>query len=188
MRQHITPFRTALMFTLTLLASTPFVLVVTGSLGAVLALRKSGYWVGRLALSVPVCMLINELLKRLFHRVRPVLADPLVKLQTYSFPSGHALSATVLYGFGAILLWSCITSKIWRVAISIVVVAVILAVGLSRVYLGAHYPTDVLGGMLEGVAWLSFAAMIANSDRPHLQGKSSSGEHSSLGEGTAKRV
>jgi len=82
-RQQITPFRTALMFTLTQLASTRFVLVLTLVLAAVLALRKSGYWLGRLALSVPGCMLLNEVLKYLFHRTRPAVTDPLVKLQTY---------------------------------------------------------------------------------------------------------
>ena len=165
-RQQITPFRTALMFTLTQLASTRFVLVLTLVLAAVLALRKSGYWLGRLALSVPGCMLLNEVLKYLFHRIRPAVADPLVKLQTYSFPSGHAVAATVLYGFVAILLWSYIAPKVWRVVIGTAIVAVILGVGFSRVYLGAHYPTDVLAGLLEGVAWLSFVEMITNGHRP----------------------
>jgi len=165
-RQQITPFRTTLMFTLTQLASTRFVLVMTLLLAAVLALRKSGYWLGRLALSVPGCMLLNEVLKYLFHRTRPAVTDPLVKLQTYSFPSGHAVAATVLYGFVAILLWSYIAPKVWRVVIGTAIVAVILGVGFSRVYLGAHYPTDVLAGLLEGVAWLSFVEMITNGHRP----------------------
>ena len=165
-RQQITPFRTTLMFTLTQLASTRFVLVMTLLLAAVLALRKSGYWLGRLALSVPGCMLLNEVLKYLFHRTRPAFEHPLVKLQTYSFPSGHAVAATVLYGFVAILLWSYISRRFWRVLIGAVVVALIAGVGLSRVYLGAHYSTDVLAGLLEGVTWLRFIGMITSRHRP----------------------
>jgi membrane-associated phospholipid phosphatase len=101
-----------------------------------------------------------------FHRSRPALEHPLVKLPSYSFPSGHALAAAVFYGFAAILLWSYGAPKVWRVVIGTVVLAVILMVGFSRVYLGAHYPTDVLAGVLEGVAWLSFVGTITNRHRP----------------------
>jgi len=133
---------------------------------AVLALRKSGYWLGRLALSVPGGVLLNESLKYVFHRSRPALEHPLIELPSYSFPSGHALGATVFYGFAAVLLWSYVAPKVWRVVIGTAIAAVILMVGFSRVYLGAHYPTDVLAGFLEGVAWLSFVGMITNRHRP----------------------
>jgi len=76
------------------------------------------------------------------------------------------VAATVLYGFVAILLWAYIASKVWRVLISTAIVAAILGVGFSRVYLGAHYPTDVLAGVIEGLAWLNFAAMVTNRHRP----------------------
>ena len=89
----------------------------------------------------------------------------MVKLQTYSFPSGHAVGATVFYGFAAILLWFYIASKLWRAVIGTAIVAVIVTVGFSRVYLGAHYPTDVLAGFLEGVAWLSLTGMMTKRHR-----------------------
>ena len=73
-QQQITPFHTTLMLTLTQLASTAVVLVITASMAAVLALWKSGYWLGRLGLTVPGCMLLNEMLKYLFQRARPALA------------------------------------------------------------------------------------------------------------------
>ena len=88
----------------------------------------------------------------MFHRARPTLEHPLVELPSYSFPSGHALGGTVFYGFAAVLLWSYVAPKVWRVVIATVVIVLVLMVGFSRVYLGAHYPTDVLAGFLEGVA------------------------------------
>src|SRR5205809_6530540 len=145
-QQQVTPVRTALMLLVTQLASTAVMVVLTALVAAVLVLRRSDYWLGRLALSVPGCILLNQVLKYLFHRSRPALAHPLVKLETYSFPSGHAVGATVFYGFTAILLWFYIASKLWRAVIGTAIVAVILGVGFSRVYLGAHYPTDVLAG------------------------------------------
>jgi membrane-associated phospholipid phosphatase len=165
-QQHITPLHTTLMLTATELASFGFVSVVTAFAAAVMAHQRSGYWLGRLALSVPGCVLLNELLKYVFHRSRPTLEHPLVQLPSYSFPSGHAVAATVFYGFAAILLWSYIAPRVWRVVIGTAIVVVILMVGFSRVYLGAHYPTDVLAGFLEGVAWLGLAGMITNRHRP----------------------
>jgi membrane-associated phospholipid phosphatase len=105
-QRHITPLHTTLMLTVTELASVGFVSVVTALAAAVMAHQRSGYWLGRLALSVPGCVLLNEVLKYAFHRARPALKHPLVQLPSYSFPSGHALAATVFYGFAAILLWS----------------------------------------------------------------------------------
>jgi len=161
-QQQITPIHTTLMLLLTELGSTAVMVVLTASVAAVLVLRRSDYWLARLGLTVPGCVLLNEVLKYLFHRSRPVLAHPLMKLKTYSFPSGHAVSATVLYGFLAILLCSSVPSKFRRVVISVGAIVLILAVGLSRIYLGVHYPTDVLGGMIEGAAWLNIAGMATN--------------------------
>lgn len=110
-QQHITPLHTTLMLTATELASFGFVSVVTAFAAAVMAHQRSGYWLGRLALSVPGGVLLNEVLKYAFHRARPVLEHPLVELPSYSFPSGHALAATVFYGFAAILLWSYIAPE-----------------------------------------------------------------------------
>jgi undecaprenyl-diphosphatase len=165
-QQHITSLHTTLMLTATELAPGGFVSVVTALAAAVMAHQRSGYWLGRLALSVPGGVLLNEVLKYTFHRSRPALEHPLVELPSYSFPSGHAVAATVFYGFAAILLWSYVAPKLWRVVIGTAVVVLVLMVGFSRVYLGAHYPTDVLAGFLEGVAWLGLAGMITNRHRP----------------------
>src|SRR5207249_1420041 len=108
-QQQVTPVHTALMLLVTQLASTAVMVVLTALVAAVLVLRRSDYWLGRLGLSVPGCILLNEVLKYLFHRSRPALAHPLVKLETYSFPSGHAVSATVflwIFGYFVVLVRS----------------------------------------------------------------------------------
>ncbi len=92
---------------------------------------------------------LNYLLKLLFARPRPEVFPPLVVARTYSFPSGHTVAAVSLYGLLALYLWH----EGLRVLASISA-SWVLVVGFSRIYLGAHYPSDVLGAMAVGGIWL----------------------------------
>lgn len=92
---------------------------------------------------------LNTVLKFEFGRPRPNVFPPLVVEHSYSFPSGHAVAAMALYGMLAVILWRQ-RHRSWAVLLG----AWILVVGLSRVYLGVHYPSDVLGGWSLGVLWL----------------------------------
>ncbi len=123
-------------------------------LGLVLRMRKAGYWLLALVLSVPGGMLLNVLLKYTFQRARPSFDEPLVTLATYSFPSGHASGATLLYGFAAAYLVCTVRSNGARVLVMLVAAAMVALVALSRVYLGAHYLSDVLAAVAEGCGWL----------------------------------
>ena len=107
-----------------------------------------------LVLAVPGGLVLNALLKLAFERARPALDHPLVHLTTFSFPSGHATGATVWWGFVLVLWCSSRPGAAARIAGTIAVVAVVLLTALSRVYLGAHYPSDVLAGIAEGTLWL----------------------------------
>ncbi len=97
-------------------------------------------------------MILNQGLKLLFQRPRPELWPPLITEHTYSFPSGHALQGTVLYGASSYLLanrfprWAN-----WLYGGAILLVG---AIGLSRLYLGVHWPLDVLAGWTVGFLWL----------------------------------
>lgn len=107
-----------------------------------------------IATTVYGAALFNIALKHLIQRGRPTLQDPLMTLPTYSFPSGHAAASTVFGGLICILTWrSGLRGTRAVVAIASVVAWVVL-VGVSRVYLGLHYPTDVVAGTAEGLAWL----------------------------------
>ena len=88
-------------------------------------------------------------------RLRPHFDDPVLTLTTYSFPSGHTAGATVFYGFLAAFLLSHPRAQPWRGWIVAVAVAMIVLVGVSRIYLGVHYLTDVVAALVEGVLWLA---------------------------------
>ncbi len=92
-------------------------------------------------------------LKLLFGKPRPTLWPQIINETTYSFPSGHALGSMVLYGFSAYLLaqrFSAQSRLIYGLAVILIGV-----IGLSRLYLGVHWPTDVLAGYGIGFLWIS---------------------------------
>ena len=94
-------------------------------------------------------------LKDLFGRHRPPFLDPGVVERSLSFPSGHALGSIVVYGLLAALLARHAARPWLRRAALVLLGGLILAIAFSRVYLGAHYLTDVLGGLCCGGAWLA---------------------------------
>jgi undecaprenyl-diphosphatase len=98
---------------------------------------------------------LNVALKHLFHRPRPVFEHPLVTLSSFSFPSGHAMGSTLFYLLLAGLIAVSVHQWRWRVLAFVTAVGLVLLIGLTRIYLGAHYVSDVLGAMAAGVAWLA---------------------------------
>jgi undecaprenyl-diphosphatase len=95
--------------------------------------------------------LLNYCLKFLMHRGRPAFDDPLLTLSSYSFPSGHAMASTVFYGF---VLACVLPIPELRRSVAITAgMAMIALVSFSRVYLGVHYVSDILAGILEAIAW-----------------------------------
>lgn len=150
--QAIGPQREAFMWGVTWLGNhdTIVALVVVVSLALLVARRPMLAF--RVAFASGVGGLVVYGLKRLFGRARPL--DGVVEATGYSLPSGHAFAATVFYGMMAYLVWRLVRAASVRWAASAVAVAVIGAVGLSRVYLNVHYLTDVVAGWAAGTAWL----------------------------------
>jgi len=98
-------------------------------------------------------VLLTTVLKNVFERARPELFDRGVMESTYSFPSDHATVAVGFYGTLALLL-SWRAGGLWRWVIVLCGVALVLLIGFSRLYLGVHYPTDVLAGFLAAPLWV----------------------------------
>ncbi|MEM9922319.1 MAG: phosphatase PAP2 family protein [Cyanobacteria bacterium P01_D01_bin.50] len=95
---------------------------------------------------------LNLWLKTLYGRVRPALWERIVEANSFSFPSGHAMVSLVIYGFIGYLL--IVKFPSWSGIILFFTTLLILAIGFSRLYLGVHWPTDVIAGYAAGLVWL----------------------------------
>lgn len=98
--------------------------------------------------------ILNSLLKLMFQRARPTI-HRIIEVSGYSFPSGHSMAAFSLYGGLAFLIWKHIPTAAGRVLMIIVSAMFILMIGMSRIYLGVHYPSDVVGGYFMSGCWLA---------------------------------
>ncbi|WLI90420.1 phosphatase PAP2 family protein [Massilia sp. R2A-15] len=134
--------------------------------------RRQHYWMMALFAVVPGGMLLNVLLKYVFHRARPSFDDPLLSLTTYSFPSGHTANAALLYGLVACWLWVHHRSIGARAACVAGACTMVALVGISRMYLGVHYLSDVLAAAAEGCAWLAVCITAISTLRRRRQGHS----------------
>ena len=101
-------------------------------------------------------LVLNETMKLFFHRARPQLAWAHVA-PDYSFPSGHTMNSLVFYVAIAVVLWSVAGRRFGLIAMTVAIVLAVL-IGISRIYLGYHYFTDVVGGLLAGTVWLLVVA------------------------------
>ncbi|WP_077212475.1 phosphatase PAP2 family protein [Bacillus dakarensis] len=97
----------------------------------------------------------NVLLKNFFQRERPNILRMIIE-DGYSFPSGHTMAALSLYGIISFLMWRHIPKQSGRILLICLSALFILAIGISRIYLGAHYPSDVVGAYLISGFWLMF--------------------------------
>jgi membrane-associated phospholipid phosphatase len=154
-RARAHPAVTQALLLVTHLHSTVGLLLVAAAAASALFWRRQWQWLALLAVSVPGVMVLNALVKHAFQRARPHFDEPLLTLATYSFPSGHTAGATALWGFA--LMWLFAHQPQWpeRLGATVIAVTMVLLTALSRVYLGAHYLSDVLAAAAEGVAWLA---------------------------------
>ncbi|GAB2952998.1 hypothetical protein GCM10027048_17720 [Hymenobacter coalescens] len=146
---------------ITFLASRNFIIVAALSvIGYFLVLRQHRWY----SLKVPVVALgsitLNLLLKNFYNRPRPLL--PLTSASGLSFPSGHAMISASFYGLLIYLTWQHVSNRSLRWLLTVLITALILLIGLTRVYLRVHYASDVLAGFAAGVLWLLIALPLLN--------------------------
>jgi undecaprenyl-diphosphatase len=141
---------------ITFLASRNFITALGLTLIGWFLLRSQHRWY---SLLIPVVALgsisLNLVLKSFYNRPRPLL--PLVSASGLSFPSGHAMISASFYGLLIYLVYTHVRHPIWRWLLMTFFGALILLIGLTRVYLRVHYATDVLAGFTAGLVWLLIA-------------------------------
>ena len=136
--------------TVTQLGSVAGIVILT-LIGLAVFIKKKKYtWAVILAASVAGAAVINLVLKLIFERSRPDLWEQLVTETSYSFPSGHAMISSML----AFALIAIAWRTRYRIAVAIAALLFMVLVSFSRLYLGVHYPTDILAGWLVSAAWL----------------------------------
>ncbi|MBC2282950.1 phosphatase PAP2 family protein [Listeria booriae] len=149
---NISASKTSLIETLTTIGSAETAIILTVIVVVILFFMRKfvvGLWFGG---TVLVCaVLLNTILKDIFQRPRPNF-DRLIAETGFSFPSGHATGSTVFYGLAAMFLIFTVKQMWAKIVIGVVGLGWIFFIMYSRVYLGVHYPTDVFGGFLFGVA------------------------------------
>jgi len=99
--------------------------------------------------------LLNSAIKLLFARPRPIFVDPVALEQSFSFPSGHSMLSFIAYGMAAYLICLLVKNHIARIFIVFAAVMAIVLIGISRMFLGVHYLSDVIGGFTAGAVWLA---------------------------------
>jgi undecaprenyl-diphosphatase len=104
--------------------------------------------------------ILNELLKLFFERPRPSVVPHLRTVMTASFPSGHAMESAIIYLTLGALLMRVVEGRITRIYCMAMAMLLTLLVGVSRVFLGVHYPSDVLGGWMLGFVWAVLTLLV----------------------------
>ena len=130
---------------------------VVGAAALVLALRRQWRLAAYLLVTGAGALVLDPVLKSLVGRLRPVVAHPIAHGIGNSFPSGHALGSIVCYG-AVLLVFLPAARGRWRTAFIAVIVALAALIGISRILLGVHYLSDVVGAWAVGIAWLGLTA------------------------------
>lgn len=105
--------------------------------------------------------IFGKILKSLFARERPEVVPHLVEVHSLSFPSGHSMNSAIVYLTLAVMLSRTFEDRRSRIFVIGVAALLVLTIGFTRLYLGVHYPTDVLGGWTVGATWALAMGLIA---------------------------
>ncbi|GJM29094.1 MAG: phosphatidylglycerophosphatase B [Cyclobacteriaceae bacterium] len=124
--------------------------------------KERGWYITlQITLVLATAALLNIILKFAIDRQRPQGVE-IIDAGGLSFPSGHAMGSFAFYGFLIFLVWAHIKSRPKRIILSIALAGLILLIGFTRVYLGVHYPSDVVAGYAAGLSWLAICIWVFN--------------------------
>lgn len=137
----------------------------------VIFLERKSMW--KLLITVVSTVLVNQLLKHTIRRIRPDHLR-LIEERGFSFPSGHSMTSIALYGILIYLVYKYIKNKILKIILIALLTLLILGIGISRIYLGVHYPSDVLAGFfLSSSIIILVVTIIDNHFRGNINDKDS---------------
>lgn len=151
--QNASPAEVSFFKAITILAGRTAAIGIGIGVGVVLLVRRKILLLLSWAAAILGNGLLNAILKATFQRSRPEFPDPFLVETNWSFPSGHAMGAMVIYGMLTYLLILQFKQNISKVIV-LFMVALILFIGFSRLYLGVHYFSDVMAGYVVGLGWL----------------------------------
>ena len=153
---------TVIFLIITFLASKEFIILMC-LIFILISLIKRKYQTSFLIiLNIVISLLLNQTFKAIISRERP-FELMIVNESGYSFPSGHSMTALIFYGYFIYLTWESNLKKISKILITILNIILILLVGISRIYLGVHYLTDVIGAYFLGLFYLILYINITNN-------------------------
>jgi membrane-associated phospholipid phosphatase len=156
---HATGFATGVLTVVAQLGGTPVLIAVTLIAAVALLLRRRLAHAALIGAALVGAASLNLALKAAFERPRPSFSDPFASAAGFSFPSGHAMASMAVYGALAIVLATSLNSRRMRAPVLVSALALVVAIGFSRVYLGVHYFSDVLAGYSAGLAWLMLCTL-----------------------------
>ncbi|HJA46905.1 MAG TPA: phosphatase PAP2 family protein [Candidatus Limosilactobacillus excrementigallinarum] len=133
-------------------------IVITAILSWIMVNRR---FVWQVLLTIGTGVLLNRIIKLLIQRPRPT-TNLLMHYSSYSFPSGHSSAAALVLGCLILLTWRVVRRDWIKVTITTILVMLVLAIGFSRVYVGAHYPSDVLAGWCLGTVVVTGFQLLFN--------------------------
>jgi undecaprenyl-diphosphatase len=148
---------------ITFMGSWMFIVGLAGVFGVLLLfLPGKRLYLFHLVIVTLGSMGFNRLLKNYFNRERP-LGPYEVEVIGHSYPSGHAMVSLAFYGLIMYFTWQFIGNIRHKIILTVLLMLLILAIGASRVYLGVHYPSDVVAGFAAGAFWLSLSLLTARA-------------------------
>lgn len=156
MAAHYVPWIERSLLEVTALGTGLVVITIVAVAALFLGLTHHRYSSFLLLLATAGGLILNNLLKLAFDRPRPQVFAWGTQVMTSSFPSGHAMSAAIVYSTVAYLAARLQTRRWMRVLTMLIAFLLIALICLSRIYLGVHYPSDVLAGVIVGLAWAGF--------------------------------
>ena len=158
MESQRTGFLDKFMLEVTVLGSGVVLLMIVVIASLFLWLTQHKWSVYILLTGVLGGQILNHFLKGMFDRPRPSSVEWVTQVHSLSFPSGHAMTSMITYGSVAYLVARLEPTPLLRTVTWIMTSTIIVLIGLSRMYLGVHYPSDGLAGYIGGLAWIGFVA------------------------------